>query len=310
MVSLFGWFRNNKDEDYETILAALAMNIEKRRLRLGEIRRRESRASALVTLYALVAWVVYVTLWYVGALPLNLGGKAGRAGGVIGGPILILLMRRVVGVWYTRSGDAEEKTLQKLMREQRAKVDEIKKKTNWYETRELMQRYDEQGAAQTPPRKPATSTMPGGVQTPLTTPRPAPLLQGNAPPQPPPPAPIQFAASPQPQRKTWFDRLADVVVGDTDDTARYALICEECFGHNGLVKESEWETIQYRCPKCNHFNPARAKAQPPISPTSPSRPSPIPQRTVMASSAVSPSPLRHRVPSSPGDDGEKMEVDG
>ncbi len=67
------------------------MNIENRRLRLGEIRRRESRASALVTLYALVAWVVYVTLWYVGALPVNLGGKAGRAGGVIGGPILCVL---------------------------------------------------------------------------------------------------------------------------------------------------------------------------------------------------------------------------
>ncbi len=212
------------------------------------------------------------------------------------------------------------------MKEQRAKVDEIKKKTNWYETRELMQRYDEQ-AAQTPPRKPAA--MPGGVQTPLTTPRVAPLSkqpQGNAPPQrSPPPVPIQFAASPQPQRKTWFDRFADVVVGDTDDTARYALICEECFGHNGLVKESEWETIrtcrfsylialllklcvEYRCPKCNHFNPARSKAKAPISPTSPSKPSPQ-QRTLVASSAASPSPLRQRVPSSPGDDGEKMEVD-
>jgi hypothetical protein len=36
-----------------------------------------------------------------------------------------------------------EKTVQTLMKERRDKVDEIKKKTNYYSTRDLIQRYDE-----------------------------------------------------------------------------------------------------------------------------------------------------------------------
>lgn len=58
------------------------------------------------------------------------------------------------------------------------------------------------------------------------------------------------------------------------DAARYALICEECFAHNGLVKESAWDDVrkysysfplisvlivatEYVCPKCQHFNASR-----------------------------------------------------
>jgi len=49
-----------------------------------------------------------------------------------------------------------------------------------------------------------------------------------------------------PPRKQWYDKLADAILGDDDPTfaspsARYALICEKCFNHNGLVKESMWE---------------------------------------------------------------------
>lgn len=95
----------------------------------------------------------------------------------------------------------------------------------------------------------------------------------------------------QPMRKQWYDKLADALLGDDESdpvaaTSRYALICEKCFNHNGLVKESVWEntrkylypplylfrmpfalynsilsyphnsffTIEYVCPKCGHFN--------------------------------------------------------
>ena len=91
----------------------------------------------------------------------------------------------------------------------------------------------------------------------------------------------------QPQRRQWYDRLADSILGDDDPniaspSSRYALICEKCFTHNGLVKESMWEDArklfnlfftvilginffiffikEYVCPKCNHFNKsARSK---------------------------------------------------
>ena len=48
-----------------------------------------------------------------------------------------------------------------------------------------------------------------------------------------------------PPRKQWYDKLADAILGDDDATAspssRYALICQKCFTHNGLVKESVWQ---------------------------------------------------------------------
>ena len=46
--------------------------------------------------------------------------------------------------------------------------------------------------------------------------------------------------------KRWYDRLTDALLGDevieqASPSSRYALICEKCFAHNGLVKESMWE---------------------------------------------------------------------
>lgn len=53
-----------------------------------------------------------------------------------------------------------------------------------------------------------------------------------------------------PPKRQWFDRLADVVLGEdpgaTQAHSRYALICQNCFAHNGLVRESEWETTRER----------------------------------------------------------------
>ena len=47
-----------------------------------------------------------------------------------------------------------EKSLQNLMKQRREKVEEIKKKTNYYTTRDLLQKYDESNPTETPVRKP------------------------------------------------------------------------------------------------------------------------------------------------------------
>ena len=48
-----------------------------------------------------------------------------------------------------------------------------------------------------------------------------------------------------PPRKLWYDKLADALLGDDEPVnapaSRYALICQKCFTHNGLVKEEMWE---------------------------------------------------------------------
>ena len=218
-----------------------------------------------------------------------------------------------------------EKTLKEVLRKQRDTVEEIKKKTNYYNTRNLLEKYDEQSPlspAATPLRR-RNVPPPSMPQTPLVS-QPTPLPQQHL--QTPngqgrgpvlqlsrayycPPvtrcADTSHLATPQPiqaARKHWYDKLADAILGDDDDqsttvaASRYALICQKCFAHNGLVKENVWEDTrqslcmvaicrlltviwtEYVCPKCGFFNPsARSKkraAQRTPSPPSAQHPSP------------------------------------
>jgi hypothetical protein len=47
---------------------------------------------------------------------------------------------------------------------------------------------------------------------------------------------------PAPQRH-WYDRVVDAVLGEDTESpqTRFALICQKCFTHNGLIREAEWE---------------------------------------------------------------------
>jgi len=132
-----------------------------------------------------------------------------------------------------------------------------------------------------------------------------------------------------PPKKQWYDKLADALLGDDDSSnvpasSKYALICEKCFAHNGLVGEKVWEDVQYTCPKCGHFNPSiRSRSQSKKHSPSPS-PSPISpsnllspasaSKSVSRNSSASPGPLRRRktraVAGRGGDsDGEEGEVE-
>ncbi|KAI0754186.1 hypothetical protein C8Q80DRAFT_1216347 [Daedaleopsis nitida] len=280
-MGLFGqWFKKSPPEDYEQVLAVLSKDIHKRQTRLSEIRLRERRATLFVSMYALVAWIAYTTLWYMEFLPSFTGRsrsnsleKTAKGVPVFVGPIVILLMRRIMQLWYNRISDAEEKALVDLRKQQREKVEEVKQKTNYYSMRNLIERYDDGPSAEGPAglrrRVPPQGQPPQPPQPPVAPQTPQRNLQIA--PQTPAPSHLtpglqqQLSPSPQrpmpPPRKQWFDKLADAILGDDDSStagaaSRYALICQKCFAHNGLVKESMWEDAQYLCPKCGYFNPS------------------------------------------------------
>jgi len=149
-MGLLTWFKRKEPEDIGQVLAALALDIQKRETGLNEIRLRERRATLLVTLYAFAGWGAYLGLWYAQLLPSTSGHrsnsqaeKAIKGLPAILGPIIILFTRRIVQLWYNRKGNAEEKSLATLKLARRNKVEEYKKRTNYYETRELVERYEE-----------------------------------------------------------------------------------------------------------------------------------------------------------------------
>lgn len=209
-----------------------------------------------------------------------------------------------------------EKSLAALKQARRSKVEEFKKKTNYYETRELLERYEDGSSTGIPFARPIDdpSSRRQSQLFPATPQRAVPAVPQNTPAnlrnQSISPglqrqltrtysSPVlsltyryiytgsSLAETPQqplpPPRKLWYDKLADALLGDDDSSAnapasRYALICQKCLAHNGLVKEEMWEDtrthdllllacqvdvkgyhfcwIEYICPKCGYFNPS------------------------------------------------------
>ncbi|KAI9438797.1 hypothetical protein H4582DRAFT_1951111 [Lactarius indigo] len=337
-------YLQKEPEDFGQILAALALDIQKRETRLGEIRLRERRATLLATLYALAGWGLYLGLWYAQLLPqasrhrINSPvDKAIKAFPAIVGPIIILFTRRIVQLWYNRKGNAEEKSLAALKLARRNKVEDIKKKTNYYETRDLLERYEDGPSNRLPPAWSKIGPIapvqpqPQPQQPPSTPQRAVPAVPPNT------PANLRTPISPglqsqlitqtppqplPPPRKKWYDKLADILLGDDEQpvnaaASRYALICQKCSTHNGLMKEDMWEDAQYICLNCGHFNPSvrsqRKGAQPqpqpqlPASPQTPARPAgsgqhgPSPLGSTQPLSGVNESPA--------ASEGSTMDVD-
>lgn len=104
--------------------------------------------------------------------------------------------------------------------------------TAYYKTKGLLERFDTETSA----AKKKPDVLQPAIQR----------AQRNAPHTP---------AYPQPQHAySWTDRLVDAIVGDDDRNSKYALICDKCFVHNGLVLPEELKTKKYICPNCGYFH--------------------------------------------------------
>uniref|UniRef100_A0A669B7Y4 Endoplasmic reticulum junction formation protein lunapark n=1 Tax=Oreochromis niloticus TaxID=8128 RepID=A0A669B7Y4_ORENI len=75
-------------------------------------------------------------------------------------------------------------------------------------------------------------------------------MQGMHPPGPPLARPIL------PKDRGALDRVIEYLVGDGPQN-RYALICQQCFSHNGMALKEEFEYLAFRCAYCYFMNPAR-----------------------------------------------------
>lgn len=140
-----------------------------------------------------------------------------------------------------------------LRAEQKRKVEELKKKTLYYATKSLLDRYENgsstkphggqqqqqqqrQQPQQQSQQKPAAS--PSAMAAANAVTRPATLAATPAVPQ------LMQAAAARPRQRQWYDRLIDAVVSDEGPEAKFALVCNHCFAHNGLVLPQEIDIIR------------------------------------------------------------------
>lgn len=97
-----------------------------------------------------------------------------------------------------------------------------------------------------PPERTAAPALPRRLGSPATS---VPGM-GLHPPGPPLARPIL------PRERGALDRIVEYLVGDGPQN-RYALICQQCFSHNGMALKEEFEYIAFRCAYCFFLNPAR-----------------------------------------------------
>lgn len=362
MGGLISRLRQSNDSDYEKILYDLDSNIRKAELRLSAINLRERRLLSLWLIYSVLAWLVYVAVFALFLHPQHYDDAQAWAiafSPVVLGLPLVYVGRSLITVWYKRAKSNEESQLNVLRADQRLKVEELKKKTAYYSTKTLLERYDPSSqqqrmngsrptgpdgrsmpAAQNGQPRPQQPNMmdpglrqrqglgvtnaegvpigqrPMGPSAGVHLQHPAHGPQGLRGPQGPygpsqqpfgPGQPRHNNAMPPPygashNEKHWYDRIVDVIVGDEGPETKYALICAQCFAHNGLALPHEIEDIQYVCPKCNFFNPSKRKAR--LSDAG-LRPMTSPEMTLLqaqskplpASRDPSPAPSRDRMPS-------------
>ena len=54
--------------------------------------------------------------------------------------------------------------------------------------------------------------------------------------------------------RSWVDKLMDKIIGEPGQPSKYALICEFCSSHNGLVPPESFARQKFKCFKCDKFN--------------------------------------------------------
>ncbi|XP_069876605.1 endoplasmic reticulum junction formation protein lunapark isoform X1 [Dipodomys merriami] len=102
-----------------------------------------------------------------------------------------------------------------------------------------------------PPERTVTSSLPSNaLSRRLGSPATSVPGMGLHPPGPPLARPIL------PRERGALDRIVEYLVGDGPQN-RYALICQQCFSHNGMALKEEFEYIAFRCAYCFFLNPAR-----------------------------------------------------
>ncbi|KAJ3057033.1 hypothetical protein HK097_001517 [Rhizophlyctis rosea] len=287
MVGIFNLFKKKEEEDWEKLLADFDAKIRKAEVRISDLGVRERRVLYAFLLYSVPIYGFYLLIYFTFFRTNTEDWQLwlAKTSPVIIGPPLLYTIRRFVRYYYTNKRRHEVVELENLKVKQKEKVEELKKKTAYYTTKGLIERYDvppggaKQGS-QTPKKPQQGPLNPNGprgsspgqqqqFQPPQqhAGPHQQQQRQGGSPQQGQPPFGGNVNAPPQleqrrsevtmspPAQKGWLDKVVDVMIGDSDGPqSKYALICEECFKHNGLVPPEAYSTAKFRCMQCNHLN--------------------------------------------------------
>lgn len=263
------------EDDYEQILTQISTSITQIELSINTLRGEQLQLTRRVLIYGILSYLIYLT-WIFFLAPLLNDGVSTRTGqlpyqplldllGVIFGPFLIWYCHKLVRWWYGRHLKRLEKESIRLIEEQKDKVEELKRKTFYYKTKGILERF-EKAPLPSPPSLPNINDKKGDAMDntvnnpiPITNIANDQLNKGERLPSTTKPineisvpsTTCALLSSPLPSAPpSWLDKLVDALIGDdrSGGSYRYALICQHCQNHNGLIPPEEYDTIRKTFP--------------------------------------------------------------
>uniref|UniRef100_A0A3Q0S4B2 Endoplasmic reticulum junction formation protein lunapark n=1 Tax=Amphilophus citrinellus TaxID=61819 RepID=A0A3Q0S4B2_AMPCI len=193
-------------------------------------------------------------------------------------PVLVWFIRKLLIFLFSKRTERNSEKLEDLKAAKKKILEEVMETETYKNAKLILERFDPEAKKKaeleaTPVRSQITprpgqeirqrgvamrpmpmGTPPAMVMTPPAGARPllgpAGTPVGMHPPGPPLARPIL------PKDRGAVDRVIEYLVGDGPQN-RYALICQQCFSHNGMALKEEFEYLAFRCAYCYFMNPAR-----------------------------------------------------
>lgn len=272
---------------------------------------------ARLLLYSILSYIIVALIFYFYYFPEKWRDRLLYSIPLLLFPLIIWCVKKILHWYFVKRIARNDLALEELREKKKQILEEVMDKETYKKAKEILEKFDparfkelegpKQSSAKPTPgtelrqrqftqRSPTGSQLrPGmtplrpqqgpGVRPGMTPfgPRSAgqgmqprtlmtsPQINGNTPRGPPLPRPIL------PRERGTMDRILEYLVGDGPQN-RYALICANCFSHNGMAMKEEFEYIAFRCCYCHTLNPARKKR--PFAPRiEPPLPVPIVQTT-------------------------------
>ncbi|KAJ6782675.1 hypothetical protein PWT90_02437 [Aphanocladium album] len=140
MVSFWPWGSSETSPaSFEKTLSALSTKITSTQTTLDKTRARARRIKVLLVLYLGFAYLVYAVLQLVVVKYWNMGPA--EWAGMAGGPILITLLRKLVGAYFNFRTESLGKRLKDQTEERAKTIQKLKDATKYDSTMELIEKY-------------------------------------------------------------------------------------------------------------------------------------------------------------------------
>ncbi|BES97624.1 Predicted integral membrane metal-Hypothetical protein protein (DUF2296) [Nesidiocoris tenuis] len=283
--------RFRKKKTAEQKLQCLQKEIEEIEHNLHHSFQRQKVIVGKFLLYSTILYLIIAAISYFYYYPSTWKGRFLMCVPLLGIPLLIFYAKQFVTWIYKRDISRSKDKLSDLLSRKKLILEDVMNTETYKKAKEILDKFAPEQTKkptvlQTPINQSRTPQqakepqpgsqptgprpLPGGPQS-LSRRTPSPLRSPMLLQRPPQSfQPPKLIGAVFPPDRGIFDKLVEGLLGDGPNN-RYALICRNCAGHNGMVLPEEFEYLAYRCVHCGFPHPAR-KVRPRLSISSARRP--------------------------------------